>query len=95
MRTTALPPTPALPPHPQRLLQWLGRRRRCQSHRLRPGTDSCGSVRVPAAYCGIFGLYPSHGLVSTQMFKTVVCQRSSYTVLCHRRADAACACRRL
>uniref|UniRef100_A0A453JV47 Amidase domain-containing protein n=1 Tax=Aegilops tauschii subsp. strangulata TaxID=200361 RepID=A0A453JV47_AEGTS len=71
MRTTALPPTPALPPHPQRLLQWLGRRRRCQSHRLRPGTDSCGSVRVPAAYCGIFGLYPSHGLVSTQMFKTV------------------------
>ncbi|KAF7070749.1 LOW QUALITY PROTEIN: hypothetical protein CFC21_076221 [Triticum aestivum] len=34
------------------------------------GTDSCGSVRVPAAYCGIFGLYPSHGLVSTQMFKT-------------------------
>uniref|UniRef100_A0A0D9W1W1 Amidase domain-containing protein n=1 Tax=Leersia perrieri TaxID=77586 RepID=A0A0D9W1W1_9ORYZ len=42
------------------------------------GTDTGGSVRVPAAYCGIFGLRTSHGLVSTQnvipmaqMFDTV------------------------
>ncbi|XP_020274792.1 amidase 1 isoform X2 [Asparagus officinalis] len=29
------------------------------------GTDTGGSVRVPAAYCGIFGIRPSHGAVSS------------------------------
>ncbi|XP_073104452.1 amidase 1 isoform X2 [Elaeis guineensis] len=29
------------------------------------GTDTGGSVRVPAACCGIFGFRPSHGIVST------------------------------
>jgi amidase len=28
------------------------------------GTDTGGSVRVPAANCGLFGIRPSHGLVS-------------------------------
>ncbi|ESR46535.1 Amidase 1 [Citrus sinensis] len=29
------------------------------------GTDTGGSVRVPASYCGIFGFRPSHSAVST------------------------------
>ena len=30
------------------------------------GTDTAGSIRVPAASCGLFGLRPSHGLVCTR-----------------------------
>lgn len=30
------------------------------------GTDCAGSVRLPASYCGIYGMRPSHGRVSGQ-----------------------------
>jgi Asp-tRNA(Asn)/Glu-tRNA(Gln) amidotransferase A subunit family amidase len=30
------------------------------------GTDSAGSIRIPAAWCGCVGLKPSHGLVSVE-----------------------------
>lgn len=29
------------------------------------GTDTAGSIRVPAAVCGLYGLRPTHGVVST------------------------------
>ncbi|MBF0379603.1 MAG: amidase [Magnetococcales bacterium] len=30
------------------------------------GTDTAGSIRIPASYCGVFGIRPTHSLLSTQ-----------------------------
>ena len=31
------------------------------------GTDTAGSIRAPASWCGLWGMRPSHGLISTEL----------------------------
>ncbi|PKA62281.1 Amidase 1 [Apostasia shenzhenica] len=50
------------------------------------GTDTGGSVRVPASYCGIFGFRPSHDVIST---KQVIPMAQSFDTVGWFARDAA------
>lgn len=51
------------------------------------GTDTMGSVRIPAAYCGVAGLKPSFGRLSTVGVLPVGSQFDTVGLLARRAAD--------
>jgi aspartyl-tRNA(Asn)/glutamyl-tRNA(Gln) amidotransferase subunit A len=53
------------------------------------GSDTGGSVRQPAAYCGIVGLKPSYGLVSTRGVVPLSWSLDHVGPMCRTVADAA------
>ena len=53
------------------------------------GSDTMGSVRIPAAYCGIVGLKPTYGLVSTRGVAPMSWRLDHLGVLCRTVGDSA------
>lgn len=53
------------------------------------GTDTGGSIRQPAAYCGIVGLKPSYGLVSARGLIPLSWSLDHVGPLCRTAGDAA------
>jgi hypothetical protein len=53
------------------------------------GSDTAGSVRQPASYCGLTGLMPTYGRVSTRGVMPPSWSLDHLGPLCHTAADAA------
>ncbi|MDX6708092.1 MAG: amidase [Solirubrobacteraceae bacterium] len=53
------------------------------------GSDGAGSIRIPAACCGLFGLKPQRGRISTAPLDEVWNGMSAYGFLTRNVADAA------
>ena len=53
------------------------------------GTDTAGSVRMPASHCGIVGLKPTYGLVSTRGVLTLSWSLDHVGPMCKTVEDAA------
>lgn len=53
------------------------------------GTDTAGSVRIPASLCGVVGLKPTYGLVSTRGTVPLSFSLDHIGVLCQSCVDAA------
>lgn len=53
------------------------------------GTDTAGSVRIPAATCALLGLKTTHGLISTQGVQPLAPSLDSVGILSRSAGDAA------